>query len=592
MDTPILTKDNINKLYIKKNYNAFYNYLLTRYTDYKYIKFSELVYCYKNDIDVHPVCPICGNPTPFLDFNRGYQKYCSLKCSNSSKDVQIKKVQTSMDNYGVEYPAQSNTIMNKIINTCNKKYGGIGNASEQIKQKQYKTMNELYGVNHALQNNDIKQKSNTNTINKYSGIGMGSNEIRQKIESTNVKLYGCVNPTNLLKIINKRILTNIDKYGVKYPTQNIGIINKIKNSKRNNFYLKYNNILDVVNNDNGLIYTIKCPHIDCTKCGEKYYTIKSNMYWDRLKNHTEPCTKLLPVQMSNSKNTSLEIFIKRILDKYNIEYIENDRSILNGKEIDIYIPSKKIGIECNGIYWHSLKSSPYHVNKWKECKNNGIQLLTIWEDWIINKPDIVRSILLSKLGIYNNRLYARKCIVKEISIGECNNFLDINHIQGKSRAIVRLGLYNNNNIVSVMTFGHKIHCSGNNKIADNQYELIRFCTLQNTQVIGGADKLFKYFIRNYNPNIVTSFASNDISNGNLYRKLGFNELQTNNSYWYIDKTYKRYHRSTFTKASIIKRGWASSDKKWKEKDIMKEHGYFKIHDSGQVKYEYIQKKEP
>ena len=84
------------------------------------------------------------------------------------------------------------------------------------------------------------------------------------------------------------------------------------------------------------------------------------------------------------------------MDENGIPYETNNRTILGGKELDIYIPSKQIAIECNGIYWHSYDNKPikYHINKYTECLNKGIQLITIWEDWIIHKPEIVRSIYL------------------------------------------------------------------------------------------------------------------------------------------------------------------------------------------------------
>lgn len=585
MNIPQISGDFIiNKLYIKKHYRDFYNYLLERYEGFKYNKFSELLYCYKNNIDIRPTCPICGKDVPFLDFNRGYQKYCSLKCSNLSPEVQEKKKQTSLKNYGVEHASQSNTIKEKSKQTCIERYGGIGNASESTKSKQHKTMEEKYGSKYALQNNELKEKAINTSIQRYGGVGSGSDILKEKAINTTKARYGVECSFQSSEIREKIKNTNLERYGTCNPTENDIVKNKIKLTKQKVFIDKYKNIINTEIKDNDIIYIVKCPHPNCNKCTDKYYKIKSSSYWDRLICKTEPCTNLLPIQKSISKNTSLEIFIKNILDEYNISYIENDRTILNGKEIDIYIPDKKIGIECNGIYWHSLKDPNYHINKWKQCKENGVQLLTIWQDWIINKPEIIKSIILSKFGIYKRRIYARKCIIKELSPKECNNFLVKNHIQGVGKSIIRLGLYYNNELVSVMTFNHKMKCSGDNKIKDCYYDLSRFCNSLNTQVIGGASKLLKYFINKYHPITIASFASNDISNGGLYKSLNFQEETINKSYWYVDKMYNRYHRSTFTKSAIVEKGWKESKEGWKEKDIMYKHGYFQIYDSGQTKY--------
>ena len=138
-----------------------------------------------------------------------------------------------------------------------------------------------------------------------------------------------------------------------------------------------------------------------------------------------------------------------------------------------------------------------------------------------------------------------------------------------------------------MTFGKKKALSGNNQVECNEWELNRFCTKLNTQIVGGAEKLLKAFIRDYNPKIITSFACNDISNGNLYKKLGFiTDSKINNSYWYIKAgSLERYHRSTFTKNSIIRRGWKDKiDNSWTEIEVMNYHKYLRIYDSGTTKY--------
>ena len=118
-----------------------------------------------------------------------------------------------------------------------------------------------------------------------------------------------------------------------------------------------------------------------------------------------------------------------------------------------------------------------------------------------------------------------------------------------------------------------------------QWELVRFCSKLNTRVIGGASKLFNHFIKIHNPESIVSFSMNDISNGNLYDKLGFMNDNINKSYWYIEpNTLKRYHRSSFTKQAIINKGWRDNKEGWTESEVMEEKGYLKIYDSGQTKW--------
>ena len=177
--------------------------------------------------------------------------------------------------------------------------------------------------------------------------------------------------------------------------------------------------------------------------------------------------------------------------------------------------------------------------------------------------------------------------MKDISSLVCNKFLNDNHIQGSTRARVHLGLYYKGQLVSVMTFGKPMACSG--KKGDETWILSRFCSLLNHRVIGAAGKLFIYFIRHYNAGVVCSFSSNDISNGGLYRTLGFKERRVNQSYWYYDLMRdKRYHRSAFTKNHLKELGW---DDGRTEEEIMYDHYFFKNIDSGQTKWEWIKEKE-
>ena len=211
--------------------------------------------------------------------------------------------------------------------------------------------------------------------------------------------------------------------------------------------------------------------------------------------------------------------------------------------------------------------------------------MTLWGVWINTKPEITKSLLLSKLNVITNRIQARKCEVKDISSLVCNKFLNDNHLQGETRAKVHFGLYYKNQLVSVMTFGKQNACSG--KKGDETWILSRFCSLRNHVVLGAAGKLFKHFLKQYDPEIVYSFSSNDISNGGLYQILGFKEGGINQSYWYYDlKHDKRYHRSAFTKSHLKELGW---DDGKTEEEIMYSHYFFKNIDSGQTKWIWFKK---
>jgi hypothetical protein len=277
---------------------------------------------------------------------------------------------------------------------------------------------------------------------------------------------------------------------------------------------------------------------------------------------------------SSSKENEIYDFIKDIYDK---KIIRNYR--YDNKELDIFIREEKVGIEFNGLYWHSekFKDKNYHYDKWKYFNEKGIKIITIWEDdWNLN-PELIKSIIRNQLKLNNHKIFGRNCTVKEVNYNESKIFLEKNHIQGNCQSSVRLGLFYNDELVSLMTFGKRTI----NK--SKQFELLRFCNIQNTNVIGGASKLFKYFINNYKHVQIISYANLDISNGSLYETLGFiNEGHTGINYWWAKD--KRYSRNRFMKHKLIKEG---ADPNKTEYEIMYARGYNRIFGNGNIRYKYV-----
>jgi hypothetical protein len=153
------------------------------------------------------------------------------------------------------------------------------------------------------------------------------------------------------------------------------------------------------------------------------------------------------------------------------------------------------------------------------------------------KKDIVKSRIKNILGLTGNKIYARKCEIREVKSSESKLFLNDNHIQGNVNSKIKLGLYYNDELVSLMTFG-SLRKNLNQSSIDNVYELLRFCNKLNCSVIGGADKLLKHFIKEYNPKEIISYADRRWSQGDLYSNLGFTEITKNKpNYWYIIGIY-------------------------------------------------------
>ena len=551
-----LTGYQCSEKHFKYHYPEFLQYLNNNYPN---ITFQEKLYWYYHNLKEQPKCETCGGKTKFINTREGYRKFCSRKCLNNNEAKKEKSKQTCLEKYGVEHLSQSEQIRNRSKQTCL----------------------ERYGVENPMQNQEIKNKSKNTNINRYGGCGHASQNLKNKYNQTCLERYGVENPMQNQEI--KEILKNsiLNKYGVEHISHLKKIKAKIQQSRREIEMLKHPFIINYTNNNE---WICKCPHEGCDKCEEKKFIISPLMYECRMRDKTEICTNLLPIGKDRTKNTTIELFIQNILDENNIVYETNSRNIISPKELDIYIPSKNIAIECNGIYSHSskYKDPNYHIEKYKNCKEKGIQLISIWEDWVRNKPEIVKSIILSKLGLINKSIYARKCVIKEIPIDICNNFLNENHIQGKSNSSVKLGLYYNNELVSVMAFCRKRGDVGGKEYKHKKdvWELSRFCNKINTNIVGAASKLLKYFIKTYDPKSIISFSMNDISNGSLYETLGFiGGEQITNSYWYIDRNNIRYHRNDFSKDSILAKGLAPNNDKstWTEFEVMEKLGFLRIH---------------
>lgn len=571
------------------------------------------------------LCKCCGKPTKFLTINSGYRSFCSKKCKNDSYDILQEKMKlTCLERYGVENASQSEEIRNKIKQTNLERYGceyAIGsekvkkkikeswkNKSEEEKEafrkkksdawknrtpdenksiinKMKQTNLERYGCEIASQSDEVQRKMKQTCLKRYGYENpFKDKNIQEKIKQTNLERYGVYSPAQSDQIMNKMKQTNLEKYGVEFYSCTDEFKSHISHIRRNHAIGLYPNVIDIIDEGDDMVYVCKCSDRDCSKKDEceGVFNIKSNIFYTRKYQGIDLCTIKHPVSQSMISGTSLEVFIREILDKANISYETNNRKILKGKEVDIYIPDKNIAIECNGIYWHSKKDSEYHYNKWKSCLDQGIQLLTIWEDQIYRTPEIIENIILSNLGIYEHKIGARSCEVKNVKSSEAAEFMNKYHMQGFVSGSEYIGLYYKEELISLMIFGKKRVVLGNKKPDENVYELYRFCNKTGWQVTGGASKIFKYFLQKYPEVSVESFSSNDISSGGLYKKLGFKKASDQkSSYWYIDKDMNRHHRWSFRKDMLVKNG---ADPNLTEEQITMDLGLMRIYDSGQQKW--------
>ena len=264
---------------------------------------------------------------------------------------------------------------------------------------------------------------------------------------------------------------------------------------------------------------------------------------------------------------------------------QSNKKELEGKELDIFIPELRLAIEFNGLYWHSdrFKDKNYHVNKLKMCKEKEIKLIQIFEDEWRHKKEIIKSRLLNLIGKNETKIFARKCEVREVNSKDSIKFLEDNHIQGGLGAKVRLGLYHNEELVSLMTFGGFRKSLGRDA-KEGSFELLRFCNKLNTSVVGGASKLLKSFYKDNECNNLISYADLRWSEGNLYETLGFEKQRESEPNYFYTKGITREGRFKFKKDTLVKLGY---DENKTEKQIMEELGYNRIYDAGAILFTKI-----
>ena len=273
----------------------------------------------------------------------------------------------------------------------------------------------------------------------------------------------------------------------------------------------------------------------------------------------------------------MELFLNTLSDNV----IVRDRKILNGKEIDFYLPDNKFAAEFDGLFWHSNKycETTYHLDKTEVCEKEKIDLIHIFEDEWIFKKEIVKSLIKSKLNIYDTIIDISNCQLKFIEENVVKEFLNKNHLNGYIVNLIAIGILYDNDLISIMLFDKK---RGGNDF--NEYELLRYCNKLNTNIVGGVKKMLNYFIELYSPKSIITFVDRRYSCAEIFKELNFKFIKnTEPNYWYFKKNKLiRHHRYNFRKEILINEGF---DQTKTEFNIMKERGYLRIYDCGSIIFE-------
>lgn len=541
------------KYYKSKGYNV-------KYREKIEVKIEDLKL--GSNIKVKVECDKCHKikMLSYFKYNKNISKYNIYTCS--SKCAQIKNIKTNNIKYGVNNPLQNKEIYKKMEETNLIRYGKKNVfENEEIKKKIVKTTFENYGVEHYLQSNENLEQMCENNVKKFGYKYVTQvPKFKEKIKKTNNEKYGTNCPMQNKKIRKKADKTVKEKYGV----DNISQLPEIKKENAKKLFLVNQQMYKDKYNLNVISYDIK-KHtyiIHCDEC-ENDYKIHTSLLSNRLFKNKTVCTKCNPYSTFNSDfEGKLTKFIK---ENYNGK-IKKDRTILSGQELDVYLPDLNLAFEFNGLYWHSdiNKENNYHKNKTDLCEQHNVRLIHIFEDEWNNKTDIVKSFILSLLGKYKTEINGYLCDIKLVDDNSAELFIKNNYIKKYIKSDINIGLYENNILVSLMSF----------KKLKDKYELTMFCNKNNYNVINSEKVLFNYFTNNYKFNSIVTYVDRCYYNGDIYNKLGFNIVEiTKPNFYYV--MFDNKHNDKYTKKELIKEGFDVNDEK-----------ISKIYDSGLIKYIY------
>jgi len=516
-----------------------------------------------------------------------------------SKEVKEKSKQTNLKKYGTEYATQSSIVQEKTKQTNIKKYGTeYSFQSDEVKDKIKSSMVSNYGVEHALQSPEVLSKMKENNIEKYGVDNVKKlEEVKEKERQTSLDRYGVEYYTQSKEYSERIKETNLEKYGVEYTFQSETVKEKKKETYKKHYGVDHPSKAQEIKDKKkqtslkhfGTEYPIQSEIVkekirvnNKKKYGVEhtlqYPEIKERIKQTNLDKYGVPWACMRPeAKLGYSNDSKPNQEFAKLLEERGIPY---EREF----HLQRYSFDFKIGntlIEINPSITHNSLYNPfddtggldknYHKNKSELAESLGYRVIHVF-DW-----DDINKILL----VITNKdlLQARKCKIKEVSKEECDNFLNKYHLQGTCKGqYIRIGLYNNDNIVSIMSFGKPRY---NKKF---EYELLRYCSICN--ITGGSEKIFKYFVKNYNPKSIISYCDRSKFTGEVYLKLKFKEkLGTEASkHWFSIKDKKHYTDNFIRQHGFDQIFGTDYGKGTSNEELLIKEGFVPVYDCGQATY--------
>lgn len=470
----------------------------------------------------NPKCPN-GNPeTNFQSISKGYSMGCCNRCSQLVPDVRKRTEKTNLEKYGTKSPTENKEILKKRDDKFEKKHG-VRNPMQVEKIR-----NASVETRKPMQKKIQRNREKNNKIKYGVENVMKLDENKKKLSDLHIG----ESKNRIINLLNELGLTVLD-------------------------YSKCSS---------------KC-RLKCNNCGNEFEANPNHLFDVRRMNCCQECAE------ARYGKTQKEI--SNFCKQYFNDVVDDDRSILEGKEIDILIPEVNIGIEYDGFYWHcetsGKKDRKYHLNKTLLAKSKNIDLIHIFEDEWLFKKDIVKSILKSKFKKLDINIFARKCDIVKLDTIEAKDFYINNHLQGYSPGDHTALVYKNE-IVSCITIGSPRF---NKKY---KLEIIRFCNKKFTSIVGGLSKLISHILNEDNDSIIT-YSDARYGTGKGYLHCGFKYIGMIDPGYYYIKNYNKESRLKYQKHKL-KNLLELYNPDLTEWENMKLNGFDRIWDCGNYVFEW------
>lgn len=435
-----------------------------------------------------------------------------------------------------------------VVRKFIRQHGIISPTQQQLREA---SNNRKYGVPNPGMIEGVRIKAlNTMTI-KYGGHNWSTDGNREKRDATCKEKYGDPNVGKTEYARQKAKQTNMLRYGREHINQK---------HISDEAYTKINSIEWLWDQHNNL----QRPLSDIAReCG-----VDMSILMIRLRQHD------LETQHFFHSTGEREVlhFLENLLPDTPI--LHNVRNVIPPYELDIYIPSWNLAIEYCGLYWHSteFKERTYHQKKMQACSEQGIRLITLFEDEWTHRQNVVKTKLQHILNKNTNpSIPARKTKVVTLTSSEKSKFFEKNHIQGSGPGSITYGLQYNEAVIAAMTFIQQ----------GDVYVLNRYAT--SCIVPGGFSKLLNHFTSTHEWSQVVSFADLRWSTGLLYEQTGWVLDKTLPVDYYWCKNGKRYHKFGFRHRHLSSK-LSVYDPTKPENVNCKNNGYTKIYNCGINRY--------